>query len=258
MSFSSGSSSSSWRDCSGRQAGAEGYHFGDVTRSIWKTFSSGTDWKALSGRQGGSNEYHFGDISRGFAKGIADAVGVSSDPGESRTTSSVRSERNLELGDIWRAFFQQCVVCGSNALQQKLITKEDVIDQEPYLFIGLSGLCLLECVFRSISLRAPSDAVLFADGRLVSRDSIPSEDGALQLFSALLALKGRISQTSLTNERCDRLRYLVLHAEGDAKGDAELTQVGSLLQEISTDISQLPFYRAHFLEVVNKLASQCN
>lgn len=251
-------SSSSWRDVSGRQTGGEGYQFGDVTRSIWKTFSSGTDWQALSGRRGGSHEYQFGDISRAFAKEIAAAVCESSGPCPSRTLSSAQGERNLNLGDMWQAFFQQCLACGSNALQQKLIAKEDIIDQEPYLFIGLPSLCLLECVLRSVSPNTPSDAILFADGRLISRDSIPSEDGAPQLFSALLALKGRISQASLTNERCDRLRYLALHAEGDAEGDAELTKLGSLLQGISTDVSQLPFYRAHFLEVIKQLTSQCS
>eukprot|EP00930_Biecheleria_cincta_P034006 TRINITY_DN23539_c0_g1_i1.p1 TRINITY_DN23539_c0_g1~~TRINITY_DN23539_c0_g1_i1.p1 ORF type:complete len:257 (+),score=26.35 TRINITY_DN23539_c0_g1_i1:123-893(+) len=247
------SSSSSWRDASGRQCGGEGYHFGDLTRSVWKSFSSSTDWKAFSGRRDGSNEYQFGDISRAFTKGIAGTIRVKGAPCPSGSMRRIDSEKMFELSDIWQTFFQQCVVCGLSALQKDLLAKEDVIAQEPYLFIGLPGLCLLECVLRSISLRAPSDSVLFADGRLLRRETIPNEEGAPQLFSALLALRERMSQASLTDERCDRLRHLVVHAEGDANGDAALTQLGSLLQGLSTDISQLPFFRAHFLEVLDKL-----
>jgi len=150
----------------------------------------------------------------------------------------------------------QCQECGSAALAKGLISEDDVASQEPYLFLGLPGLCILECVLRSSHPSMSPTALLLSDGREVKANDLPEEDGVPELFAAMLYAKRVISEANLDHCRQTRLRCAVLRAEGDEAGDVELARIASVFQRIATDISQLPFFRRNFLNVLEAMSSR--
>lgn len=233
-----------WKSASGRSAGSSEYKFGDITRSGWQRFSTCVDWRAHSGRTGGEREYQFGDIMRSIVSAVKTCA------------SQERETFDGDISEVWMLFFIQCEECGSGALAKGLISDDDVASQEPYLFLGLPGLCMLECILRSSGPNISPTALLLTDGREILASDVPTEDGAPELFAAMLYAKRVISEANLDQGRLKRLKRAVLRAEGDEAGDAELARIASIFQRIATDISQLSFFRRNFLNVLEALSSR--
>merc|ERR1712216_982484 len=83
---------------------------------------------------------------------------------------------------------------------------------EPYLFLGLSGLTMLELALRS--LRAPDGSLILASGKVLSRSQLPSGPGSEALFSAILHAIRHLREAALSDDEVKLLRKAVLHAEG--------------------------------------------
>ncbi|CAE8624125.1 unnamed protein product [Polarella glacialis] len=274
-----GSSGLSWQGAAGRQLGSEGYEFGDVTRSVTRRLSE-INWQSASGRKSGSYSYHFGDISRALTLAVSVEVGNLLTPGQSRQASS--SGFSGDLGDIWKLFFKQMLACGRQAVSDGLIPRADIEAQEPYLFLGLPGLCLLEVVLRSLT--APEGSLQLASGELLSVETLPCctsdgapELGAPELFSALLAARAAMRSSPDSSSSCGSsssasafaeadlslLRRCVLFAglpPGDGVEDlfqteerGKVMKAASLFQAVATDISQLPFFRAKALQTLEDI-----
>lgn len=233
-----------WKAASGREVGSEGYVFGDITRAGCHTFSTGLNWQSASGRTSGPSTYQFGDVTRSLVSLVWSCARDNSEKFDGG------------INEVWTSFFLQCEECGKAALASGLISFEDVAAQEPYLFLGLPGLCILECVLRSLPPKASPNALVLADGREISPDSVPVGDGAPELFAALLHAKHAVVEAKLDGDRVNRLRIAVLRAEGDEGGEVEVSRLASVFQQIATDISQLPFYRMQFLSVLEELSAQ--
>lgn len=129
-------------------------------------------------------------------------------PAHERKQESVEP---MPVATIWSSFFHQCrqvwthgtrrpweassctdgpglacVQVGETALLQGLLTSEDCVDNEPFLYLGLPALTMLEALVRSLPA-SPADSkggestqeagggILLAIGRTVTADNCPPE-----------------------------------------------------------------------------------
>jgi hypothetical protein len=65
---------------------------------------------------------------------------------------------------MWQNFFNQCFVVGEASLSCGALPVQDVLDAEPYLYLGLTALTLLEATLRSLAV----DGFQLSDGMLLS------------------------------------------------------------------------------------------
>lgn len=225
-----------------------------------KVFSEGgkalnLDWKDTSGRRTGTSSYEFGDLSRSFARSVTSCVSPSGNQSRGK-------EFQGDIGDAWRMFFDQAYACGQAAVAEGTIAVADIEEAEPYLFIGLPGLTLLELVVRSIP--AQEGTLVLASGAVLSRDRLPEGQGSAELFAAVTHAVQELKAAAFNEADLIRLRRAVLRAEGDVisshsshdtTSSRNINTAASLFQNMAIDISQLPFFRAHFLEVLERISS---
>merc|ERR1711924_165604 len=117
-----------------------------------------------------------------------------------------------DIGDVWHMFFTQARACGVKAVEQGVISVADVEEQEPYLFLGLPGLTLLELALRSLD--AETDTLVLACGAVLSRRSLPEGAGSTELFVALIHATHELREVAFSDEDVSHLRQAVLRAEG--------------------------------------------
>lgn len=65
---------------------------------------------------------------------------------------------------MWQNFFNQCFVVGEASLSCGTLPVQDVLDSEPYLYLGLTALTLLEATLRSLGV----DGFQLSDGMRLS------------------------------------------------------------------------------------------
>lgn len=243
-----------WKEASGRDDGSDGYAFGDITRTVGRSLRSrlaSVDWRGASGRDEGDASYHFGDISRCVARNFTTqfSEGCNADK---------QKDFHGDIGDAWRMFFAQARACGIEALRNGTISAADVEEQEPYLFLGLPGLAVLELVIRSID--AQEGTLVLASGAVLSRQTLPEGQGSRELFGVVMHAVRELRTAGFCKAQLSRLRHAVLRIEGDTAMEdgtpeaARINCAASVFQRIATDVSQLPFFRAHFLEVLEDMA----
>lgn len=277
----SSSECTSWRRWSGRPTGSDGYQFGDITRGVLSSLPSrgSGSWKETSGRGSGSDGYQFGDVSRTLirrASGVAGSVvstagAVLTNVGAAagRRTEACRGARqdsfDGDIGDVWRMFFAQTCVFGVKSIEQEIISKDDVEAQEPYIFLGLPGLTLLELAIRS--LNAEDGSMVLASGQILTRQCLPDGAGNAELFQAIVHATRALRKASLSEVQLTRLRHAVVRCEGtkcDSQDpqinrdsqDPQINRLAGMFQEMATDISQLDFFHKHFQEVLDGICEK--
>ena len=98
--------------------------------------------------------------------------------------------------EIWGVFFEQTLHAAVRAYHaQQFITRDELEMQEPFLFIGIPAVALMETVIRS--LRDP-EGLVFVDGRRVNAETCP--EGFRQLFELLVETKSRLNAVRALEE----------------------------------------------------------
>lgn len=239
--------SGSWRQASGRTHGSDSYQFGDLTRSVFRTVSS-INWREASGRNEGDASYQFGDISRSVLR-----IVPYPDLAQSQCMAGQKKFEG-DISDAWKMFFAQAQACGLKALAAGDISRADIEEQAPFLFLGLPGLTFLEVALRSLNAR--EGTLELASGATLSRKELPDGQGSKELFQALMFAIKELKAASFDNEELVCLRSAVLCLEGnqpcsdDLERGSKINKAASMFQSMATDVSQLPFFRAHFLDVL--------
>lgn len=160
---------------------------------------------------------------------------------------------------IWTSFFNRAFEVGEAAVRARLLPVDDLECEEAYLFIGLPSLTILEALHRSLPL---DDGVELATGAVVTRASCPPQHA--ELLRALLDAKAQLRAAAASPAELQALRRVVLFAASpsareEALGDEgrrrQLMAVAAAVQALGTLVSQMPFYKARFNQVVALLAS---
>jgi hypothetical protein len=131
----------------------------------------------------------------------------------SRTAAvSTTSMQNINENEIWALFFNQSYETGLWALETKhYIAEDDLYLQEPFLFIGIPSLTLLNTILRSID---DPNALIFIDGRRISKDKCP--ETFLKLYELLTETKIQLRQLPpLTENEITWLQQFLLFSGSD-------------------------------------------
>lgn len=169
-----------------------------------------------------------------------------------------------DIGSVWRLVFLQVTNCGREALAAGSISGDELEAQEPFLFVGLPGLCMLEAVLRSE--RCPPEALQLVTGQLLTARNLPDGPAVPQLFAAMLRARQDLEALRLRPEEVQFARQTVLRAGADTASNlpqepqgarrGQIMRLVSLFQGIATDISQLPFFRTNIQQAMENALSQ--
>lgn len=114
--------------------------------------------------------------------------------------------------EIWGVFFEQTWQAGIRAYRtHNFVTTEDLEMQEPYLFIGIPAVALMEMVLRSVG---DPEGLIFIDGRRVTHETCV--ENFLLMFQLLMETKNKLRsiETLSTNEKL-WLHQLLLYSSAD-------------------------------------------
>eukprot|EP00756_Hemistasia_phaeocysticola_P065868 Hpha_TRINITY_DN8847_c0_g2::TRINITY_DN8847_c0_g2_i1::g.141432::m.141432 len=153
---------------------------------------------------------------------------------------------------VLQGFAAQAVECGKTAMDQGLLLRSVVEDQEPSLFLGLPGLTLLDCALHSLNEPIESHYLRLKDGTKVAPETFSDDPGKLALHHALVEGRRLVQKGKLTEDERGRLRVAVLNAGGD-DGSVGITRIASFFQSIATDLSRLPEFPKIFSGVMTRL-----
>jgi len=153
-------------------------------------------------------------------------------------------------------FFAQTCVCGVKSIEEEIISKDDIEAQEPYIFLGLPGLTLLELAIRS--LNAEDGSMVLASGQILTRQCLPDGAGNAELFQAIVHATRALRKAALSEVQLTRLRHAVVRCEGTEcdSEDPQINRFAGMFQEMATDISQLDFFHKHFQEVLDGICEK--
>lgn len=201
--------------------------------------------------------------AKGSAAGKA-ATAASSDAAGERPPSEVA---NIEMRDLWGSFFASAVEVGVAAVRAGHLDVDDVECMEPHVYLGLTGLSLLEAAFRSARNGRPG--ITLASNVLVRRDRCPEE--VVEMFIALEDVRDAVREAGFecghgdeSSPEADFLRRTVVAAgsgteiESPLGEDARvsLRRMAAKVQSVATTVTQLPFFKANFSNVLMDVATR--
>ena len=156
---------------------------------------------------------------------------------------------------IWAAFFNQVFAIAEDAVRSRKVPLEDVREEEPYLFLGLIGATVLQCVVRSSKTR--DKTLLLADGAegLQAHLIAPHHHAALAVMQQLVHVVPR------NHDHLWCLEQLVLYGQSEHKvvtalDDAtlvDLRRLAASIQTVALHVSQQPVFRQKFPDVMGLL-----
>eukprot|EP00656_Telonema_subtile_P012050 TRINITY_DN16041_c0_g1_i1.p1 TRINITY_DN16041_c0_g1~~TRINITY_DN16041_c0_g1_i1.p1 ORF type:complete len:251 (+),score=63.67 TRINITY_DN16041_c0_g1_i1:188-940(+) len=228
--------------------GEEEYKFGSITRSA-------------VGRFTGSRHYQFGDISRTIASRTTEHLQHVFNTWQPRLEAPPEaSPQDVTMTDLWGSFFKQSELVCLESLRALMLDVDDVEGLEPFLFLGLAALTLLEVVLRSRG----GNGLQLACGIAVTAHTVPEE--VAELYSALAQCKVMAEEHALGPEDEEFLRYAVLFAEAEESEVQEPSGVSEerktllrrsvvgAIRSVATQVTQLPFYKSNYLDVLQSAA----
>ena len=167
---------------------------------------------------------------------------------------------------IWVSFFNATFEVGEGAMAKGLITTDDCLECEPFLFIGLPASTVLEAVLRSTLLSRPA-IQLAVGGAMIDETNCPPQHRAM--FLHMLEIRKTVQEQKLTVPEIEALRHITIF--GDAERPAHpllardttkakelsvrLHRVVGRLNTMAIYISQQAFYKEQFQNILQLLGS---
>jgi hypothetical protein len=163
---------------------------------------------------------------------------------------------------IWESVLNKAFEVGEQALADKLITIEEVRDEEPYLYLGLIGASVLDALRRSLKAKA-EDGIELASGRMITMATCPPD--LEPLMKVLVALKRSLLNADFTENEFGALRKAVLWAQAEGKPESMagiaadravlVNRTAAAIQSVTSQVTQLPVFKDKFGHVLKLLAS---
>jgi hypothetical protein len=164
----------------------------------------------------------------------------------------------IQMNLIWDSFFGCVFGAAESALNSGLLTPQDLADQEPWMYLGLTSITALETVLRA----PPTGPFRLALRDLeVSLENMPEEGKGL--FCAFQQLREQVVRAQLTPAEANELRRSCLWSDREEvpPGFPPLTQDPRIMRivagvsSIATQATQLPTYKANFQQAIELLTS---
>lgn len=175
------------------------------------------------------------------------------------TRQSEVATKPLDMERAWSSFFNRCYEMGDHVLYIGMLSLEEVEEEAPFLYLGLPGITLLECVIRSLNVEGMQLAV----GDIVTAKNCPSE--YMDLLLAGEKLKSMWRERPLSKAEKYTLQCVTLFAGSkdvpsveDANLQTHINRMSAILQSLSIQISQLPFYKKQFNSILSLLSTRAD
>lgn len=267
-----------WKAAAGREEGGQGYRFGDLTRSLVRVATGQADQQGglrsvakLAMRSmlqvakhepdgGGSADIPPPRQLFESTEALLEAARANAGEGTDLPTSGpLGPDRSPLMAKFWLNFFNAVHNVGQQAVLIGLVDLDDIVCQEPELFLGLPGLAFFECVLRSVG----QPGFVLSSGERVDAEakhaaSLDAEGQAI--LQAGEEIKALLDEHELSDEVLLALRNKIVRASGEAVVvpdpilDAHVNRIASKAIAAATTLSQLPFFRALFMLVFSTLA----
>lgn len=134
------------------------------------------------------------------------------------------------VNQVWNNFFEQCLVVGSDALRDGLLTREECEDAEPFVILGITAVVVLRAIQRS----PPGSNLELADGMLLHEGNRPSHPDVRAIWESVLVAKALLESAELTSEELRLLEATTL------LGTTELDGRPASCAELLGDFTKLP------------------
>lgn len=168
---------------------------------------------------------------------------------------SNQAPKSVDMERVWTSFFNRCYEMGDHVLHIGMLSRDEVEEEAPFLYLGLPGITLLECVLRSLKVEGMQLAV----GDVVTTANCPPE--YLGLLQAGEKLKSMWLERPLSKSEKYTLQCVTLFAGSkdlppieNAELQTQINRMAAILQSLSIQISQLPFYKKQFNSILSLLS----
>ena len=169
---------------------------------------------------------------------------------------------NIPENEMWGVFFEQVYYTGLFAHQHQLITVDDLEACEPFLFIGLPSLTLLNLIVRSVQ---DPTGLVFIDLRRIEKHTCPAN--FLQMFDMLIETKrGLQALMPLQEPEMQWIQKVLLFAGADRPITAdtvdphrqdEMRRVFSFLAGVASQLTQQAAYKENFMAALTRVETDC-
>ena len=159
----------------------------------------------------------------------------------------------VPMQKVWESFFSCCFRVAEESLLIGDLSPNDVAEQEPWLYLGLTAATALDCVTRS----PPTGPLRLAFGELdVTEANVPPE--GKEFFDAFVRLRDGLAHAKLDAGTIALLRRRVLWNDRTDRAVAlpgVLAPFSGALLSIAVRASQEPTYKANFQNTLDLLAA---
>ncbi|KAI6651724.1 hypothetical protein LOD99_4972 [Oopsacas minuta] len=113
---------------------------------------------------------------------------------------------------IWDSFFDRAYELANQCLQLTVLNMDDFVCEEPFLYMGLPSLILIEVVHRSLDC---TDGFILSTGMKLTGDNCPEKH--MLLFACMQASRGRLKLLQLNTNELAVMKLRLLFAGDDSK-----------------------------------------
>ena len=173
------------------------------------------------------------------------------------------SRTKLHSDVIWQSFFDRAYELSFQCLNLGVLVLEDFADLDPFLFIGLPSLVLIEAVHRSVDY----EGIMLATGVVVTAENCPEE--LTKLFHSIDLFKKKFSDLRLDTyelcliklnllfaSACDKAPPVPITTRVEASRIVQINVISSEVNGISILISQMPIFKDKFGRVFARVLEE--
>ena len=145
----------------------------------------------------------------------------------------------IETGVIWDSFFDRAYELANQCLQLNVLIMDDFVCEEPFLYMGLPSLIVIEVVHRSLDC---TDGFILSTGMKLTQDNCPEKHRLL--YACMQASKARLEQLQLNTYELAVMKLRLLFAGDESKEvpfelresitEARLSAINAVVAEITS------------------------
>jgi hypothetical protein len=149
-------------------------------------------------------------------------------------------------------------IIGEEVIINNLVSKQDLIDQEPHIYFTMSSFAIVNRIINS--LEEKTNGIRLLNNNVVTADNCVDE--YKQLFTALITIKDTIIKMKLQKEQLDFIKASIavnnslnntLSPELLQYKTSELMAIVGNITNLSIQISQI----GHFKSIINDIITYC-
>jgi hypothetical protein len=163
-------------------------------------------------------------------------------------------QRDDEVGvtaDLIReSFYNEIVTQMFSAIEHQWIEKDEIEDQDAFLFLAMPALTLIE----SITLSSGYKGIRLLNDKVLTEQNCPQHDSFPELFVPILKIAPRIQE--LNDQQLVLLKMLCLAKPINIPGPilalktTAITNLAAVINEVASQISRRGFFKQHIQQAI--------